>query len=143
MQVRFADTPLWLNEGLAMYFETPDLKQAAGWKGIGKLNPLRYRRFISSIAGRGSNALADLVSSSERFQSADTLLDAYAESWALNYFLINEHPEQYVAYMKHLSQKEALIEDTPEKRLSEFKKFFGEELDLLDREFVHFMRRTK
>ncbi len=32
MQTRFADIPLWVSEGLAVYFETPDLQSAKGWR---------------------------------------------------------------------------------------------------------------
>ena len=41
-------------------------------------------------------------------------LDAYAEAWALTYFLIRQHPKEYVAYLAMLSQKKPLIWDTPD-----------------------------
>ncbi|HAC89334.1 MAG TPA: hypothetical protein DCF63_01700, partial [Planctomycetaceae bacterium] len=37
LQVRLADNPLWLSEGLAMFFEAPDLQSPQGWK-IGNVN---------------------------------------------------------------------------------------------------------
>ncbi|MEM1304033.1 MAG: DUF1570 domain-containing protein, partial [Planctomycetota bacterium] len=38
LQQRFADLPLWLVEGMAVYFEAPDLSSSRGWRGIGKIN---------------------------------------------------------------------------------------------------------
>jgi hypothetical protein len=45
LQTRFADVPLWVSEGLAVYFETPDLQNAKGWKTIGAVNTSRLDRF--------------------------------------------------------------------------------------------------
>ncbi len=38
LQVRMADNPIWVSEGLAMFFETPDLSSTNGWGSIGKVN---------------------------------------------------------------------------------------------------------
>ena len=45
LQTRYADTPLWLSEGFAMFAETPDLKRRSGWKSIGKMNRDRFSQF--------------------------------------------------------------------------------------------------
>src|SRR5213076_2929676 len=44
LHTRQADNPLWLTEGMAMYFETPDLSSKSGWKTVGVLNDLRLRK---------------------------------------------------------------------------------------------------
>ena len=51
LHVRFADNPLWLTEGMAMYFEGPDPDGGYDWKAIGELNRPRYDRFLGVPAG--------------------------------------------------------------------------------------------
>lgn len=140
MQQRFADTPLWINEGLAMFFETPDLKTKKGWRAIGQINGMRLNHFRANLGQRKPNTLENMVSSDELFQDEETKLLAYSEAWALNYFLLKKHSDEYVAYLKHMSKKEPQKFDGPEKRLAEFKQFLGEDLGALDREFIHYIR---
>ena len=35
LQTRYADNPFWVSEGLAVFFETPDLRSKNGWNAIG------------------------------------------------------------------------------------------------------------
>ncbi len=64
--------------------------------------------------------------------------DAYAESWALTYYLIHKHPKQYVAYLKVLSRKQPLEYDEKATRVAEFEKQFGP-LDKLDADFLNYL----
>ena len=55
LQTRFADIPLWVSEGIAVYFETPDLQSAKGWRTIGAVNNSRldrFRDYLAHSAGR-------------------------------------------------------------------------------------------
>ncbi|HEX2474182.1 MAG TPA: DUF1570 domain-containing protein, partial [Lacipirellulaceae bacterium] len=45
LQTRYADIPLWLCEGMAVYFEAPDLASTRGWRGIGRVNYPRLTTF--------------------------------------------------------------------------------------------------
>ncbi|MEM9411596.1 MAG: DUF1570 domain-containing protein [Planctomycetota bacterium] len=139
MQTRFSDTPLWLNEGLAMYFETPDLSTTRGWRTIGIVNPVRLKQFLSFINSRPPNSLEMMLSSDEHFRNEEAL-DYYAQAWAFSYFLLAKHKKKFVQYLKHMSKKPRLIYDTPEQRIEEFQSFFDVTLDQLDREFVQFAR---
>ncbi len=141
LHVRFADNPLWLTEGMAMYFETPDLDGSHDWKTIGQINRPRYDRFLAfARRRRNRNSLVTLVSQTDRFTDSHKAADAYAEAWALTYFLNEKHPEEYVAYLKRLAKKPPLIWDEPAARVSDFKSAFGEKLPALDAEFVRFMK---
>ena len=143
MQTRFADTPFWLTEGLAMFFETPDLRQSAGWKGVGKINPLRYPRLVQGFSSRKGDSLTELICSEDKFNNPETSLDAYSESWALVYFLLKKYPREFVQYIELLSSRKELVEVSAEQRLADFQRFFGEDLGMLDREFVEYMRRAR
>jgi hypothetical protein len=142
LHTRLSDCPLWFSEGIAVFFETPDLKSAKGWGAIGGINYPRLDRFQEYLRRRGTDSLDTLISTDKRLRDMKQGLDAYAEAWALTYFLIHQKPKEYVAYLKLLSEKKPLITDTPEKRLEEFEKIFGNRRRL-DEEFVRYMNKLK
>lgn len=142
MQARYADIPRWQSEGLAVFFETPDLASSKGWRTIGAVNRLQLAGFLNYLPRRPADSLITLISSDERLLESKKAADAYAESWALSYFLIRQRPKQYVQYLKALSEKEELIQDTPEERLREFREAFGD-LDTLDADFIRQMAKLK
>lgn len=145
IQVRFADTPFWLNEGLAVFFETPSPQSKTGWREPGVVSPYRLAEFRKYLAKRPADSLQQLISSDQVFLSEDSerVLAAYAESWALTHFLLNERSEAYINYLKHLSRKKPLKTDSPETRLSEFELFFGSDWHRFDREFLEYQQKLK
>ena len=142
MQTRFSDTPLWLNEGLAMYFEVPDLNSNQGWRKIGQVNFLRLRPVLEYFRRRPADSLKSMIATDKHFRDASAL-DMYAQAWAFNYFLLNEHEEEFVEYLKFMAEKPMLKYDSPETRLKDFQRFFEKDLDQLDVEFVRYIRRLK
>ncbi len=143
LQTRYADIPLWVSEGVAIYFETPDLRSSKGWRNIGGVNRVRLGEFRRYLRNRPSNSILTLLSGDERFRDPRQATDAYGEAWALNYFLIRKHPKDYLAYMKGLSEKKPLRYDEPEDRLSQFKEAFGDDLAKLDTEFLRYIRSVR
>ena len=126
LHTRLSDCPVWFSEGIAMFFETPDLNgQKGGWKGIGTVNGVRLEQFQDYLARRPADSLQTLVASDKRLHEVKQGLDAYAEAWALTYFLIKQHPKEYIAYLRMLSKKKPLANDSPEVRLKEFQAAFG------------------
>lgn len=142
LHTRFADIPLWISEGLAVYFETPDLSSTKGWRTIGNVNPERLARFRQYLPQRGAGSLEALVADDARFRNGRTALDAYAEAWALNYYLIRQHPQEYRKYVQTLAAKQRLAWDKPAERLAEFRAAFGD-LKELDREFVRYFEKLR
>jgi hypothetical protein len=142
LHTRSSDCPRWFSEGIAEYFETPDLRSAKGWSVIGAVNATRLDNFERYAAARPANSLETLLRDDARFSDPKHSLDAYAESWALTYFLIRKHPKQYVAYLAMLSKKKPLLYDSPEKRLEQFRQAFGE-LKPLEAEFQRYMDRLR
>jgi hypothetical protein len=141
LHTRYADNPLWLTEGMAMYFETPDLESRAGWRTVGRPNTARLAQLEDYIRRRRpADSLVKLVSSDARFTQAETAADAYAEAWGLSYFLIKTRRREYLEYLDRLSQKRRLLWDRPEERLAEFEAAFGD-AGTLDRQFVAYVAR--
>jgi len=142
LHARYSDCPLWFSEGIAIYFETPDLSRSTGWRGIGTFNRPRLAQFQQYLRHRPRDSLYTLIADNKRFQDVKQSLDAYAESWALTYYLLRVKPRQYIEYLKVLSQKKPLLPEGPEERVAEFEAAFGS-WRALDAELVRYFSRLR
>lgn len=142
LQTRYADIPLWVSEGIAVFFETPDLQSKRGWSTIGDVNRVRLSDFHRYVPRRPRDSLTTLLASDERFRNVRTAGDAYAEAWALNYYLLRRRQADYVKYLKTLAEKRPLFADEPQERLDEFRAIFGE-LEAFDAEFLRYLRTVR
>ncbi len=142
LQQRFADLPLWLCEGMAVYFEAPDLSSTRGWRGIGKVNYPRLETFRENLPNWREGSLEKLLADDQLFRNPKTAVDAYAAAWALNYYLIKYQPDQYAAYLQTLAKKQPLRQDTPQTRMDDFRRAFGDPGDL-ERDFLKQLSRVK
>ena len=140
LQTRFADNPVWLGEGLAVFFETPDLSSNRSWSGIGKINYARWDRFRDNVNRGRAGDLRTLIADDSRIRNPRTALDAYAEAWAWTYFLIKWHPDELVDYLKMLSEKPLLMQDDRTTRVADFRQHFGD-LQELEKDFYRRMSR--
>lgn len=122
MHRRLAPVPLWVSEGIATYFETPDLRNDRGWRGIGAVNRPRLDRFR---AAHRPGDLEALVVDDERLRDTETALDAYASAWALTWFLAETRRDDFVAYLKLLAAKVPCTEYPRDERLRDFERAFG------------------
>jgi len=142
LHTRYSDCPLWFSEGLAVYFEMPDLRSPKGWRNIGAVNRSRLARFRRYLSRRPADSLSTLLGKDQRLRDPKQTLDAYAEAWALTYFLVRQRPKQYVEYLELLSGKKPLLWDDPATRLREFQAVFGD-LGKLDTEFLRHLERVR
>jgi hypothetical protein len=140
LQVRFADVPFWVSEGIAIYFETPNLESTKGWRNVGGVNRVNLVHFRSYLARRPVGSLEMLLSNDKRFRDSTTSADAYAEAWALNYYLLQTKSEAYVKYLAALAEQKPLIDVEPAERIRKFKEFFGEDLQTLENDFLRYMK---
>lgn len=141
LQVRFTDMPFWVSEGIAIYFETPDLRNSKGWAKIGVVNRVNLLNFQKALRTRPG--LTSLLSDDKRFRTAATSADAYAEAWALNYFLIRTRREDYVKYLKALADQTPQVFLEPAERIKQFQQFFGDDLAALETEFLRYMQKVQ
>jgi hypothetical protein len=138
---RFSDPPLWVVEGMAMYFESPELIRG-GWSGIGEVNQQRLFQFVRYLnGGRPADSLRSLVMSDDRIQNLSLAADAYAEAWALTYFLIRTRAQDYFAYLRQLSDRPYLARSSRVERLQEFERCFGP-VDEVDQQMVRYVRKS-
>ena len=139
LHTRYADNPRWLTEGMAMFFEVPDLESRTGWKTIGRVNVPRRKEFReTSRTPRDAISLAELICADDSFLQPNKSRAAYAESWALTFFLLKTRRDDVVSYLKTIQRKPRLIADSPDVRLREFEAAFGE-TEILEREWKKWM----
>jgi hypothetical protein len=143
LHTRYADMPVWLSEGLAIYFETPDLTSRSGWRGIGAVNHRRLATFRRNLAGRSPDRLEQLIASDRLFRDTRSGPEAYADAWALTFYLLRMRQDEYLAYIQHLAAKPRLAWDDEATRLAEFKKFFGDDLVVLDAQVQEYFGRGR
>ena len=143
VQTRFADTPLWMSEGLAMFFEAPDVKNKKGWRRPGLVFNQRLYRFRNTLPNRPANAIERLLTDDARLLNAETAADGYAEAWAFNHFLLNRRSKEYIAYLTERSELSPLSTADSEQRIAEFKKHFGDDLQKLEKDFLSYVRRLR
>ncbi|MCE9630921.1 MAG: DUF1570 domain-containing protein [Planctomycetia bacterium] len=138
MHRRLAPVPLWVSEGIATYFETPDLDNTRGWRGIGKVNRPRLDHFLAT---HRAGDIATLIASDERFRAAEGPLDAYAAAWSLTRHLVETRKKQFVDYLHMQAAKLPLADDSAADRRREFEASFGQSPEEIEEEVVKAMAR--
>ncbi|QDU64146.1 hypothetical protein Pan216_50350 [Planctomycetes bacterium Pan216] len=133
--------PVWLVEGLAMYFETAAHKAGGGTRGTSDINPTQLEQFSRMYPDRVI-PLAELVVDDERFRKGDKVSDSYTQAWAFTYFLIKSKPRASANYMKILYDRDPFVAYTPEERLADFREAFGKPPEKLELEFRRFISRV-
>ncbi len=123
MHRRLAPVPLWVSEGIATYFETPDLENARGWRAIGSTNRPRLDHFLATFRPGSVEAI---IGDDNAFRRPESALDAYAAAWALTHHLIQTRKRDFIAYQKMLGVKPALAPDSAAIRRREFQEAFGD-----------------
>lgn len=137
---RLAPVPVWVSEGVATYFETPDLSSQRGWKGIGSVNGPRLERFLSR---HEPGFLERMLVDDEVFRGAEGAADAYARAWAVTFFLMQTRRAAFVDYLRTIARKEPLADDSTEERLRDFTAAFGDAPAALEEPLVRFLSRLR
>jgi hypothetical protein len=140
MHRRMAPVPVWVSEGIATVFETPDLRSTDGWRGIGTINRVRLDRFRR---GFQPGDLENIIVADDRFRDPDTALDAYAAGWALAWFLLETRRDQFVHYLQTLAAKPPLGRDSPDRRRADFAAAFGMTPAELEQPLLRHMARLE
>jgi hypothetical protein len=141
---RYADNPVWLTEGMALYFEVPDVRSPIGWRSVGRVNPPRLKQFREALReGRPDDSLTSLIADDERFRDAGEVETAYAEAWAFTHFLIKTRRDQYVSFLQSGRENGRLKWKSRQERLDAFEQAFGVAPAELDAEFLRYVGRMR
>ena len=140
---RLTAQPKWAAEGLATMFEAPGVWNSSVHRRledrVNRYRLDRFRRYVASRRQRG--ALEKLIASDVLFQSdADA---AYAESWALSFYLAEREPRKYVQILGLLASRPPQSKYPSARRLQDFRSVFGEDLHMLEVRMLRFIEELK
>lgn len=134
---RIGATPRWVSEGLATMFEARGIRERTGGRGAGsRINAKWLHRFRELLKRRQPRSLSRFLASDQPFRA--TMLDAYAEGWALTFFLAETRSAKYARYLRGLAARDPLKPYPAPDRLKDFQAAFGD-VDRLEVAFLRFI----
>lgn len=136
---RVGQTPRWVVEGMATVFEPEAMRTAtAGSLPKQRLNWERHVVFqnYAQSKRRPPKSLRSFVESDDLHDSA--VLDFYAQSWALTFFLVETRPRNYSAYLKRIAARDPFSEYPASERLADFRETIHADIDWLDGQFIKY-----
>jgi hypothetical protein len=140
---RLTATPRWVGEGLATMFEAPGVwSERYDHTQADRINRDRLTGFREYAAGRRQpGSLARMLSSDDIFRSdAD---GAYAEAWALSFYLCETQPRLYATYLKKTAELPVSTEYPAVERMADFQSIFGSDLKLFEAKFLRYLEELK
>ena len=140
---RYTMPPLWIAEGLATMFEAPGVYDSRTYtRQSDRLNPGRLYRFRQlSAAGHSAQTISDLVASDRLFQTRPA--EAYAEAWALTFFLVETDPDRYAKYLARTAAREPFKPYTASQRTADFVAVFGDDWRMIEARLLRFIDGLK
>jgi len=143
MHPRYAPSPRWLLEGLALFHEVPDTNnRTIGWTLGPRVNSPRLehlRRYLNRP--HHESPIKKMLQEDDLFRRSETALDYYALAWGLIYYLERQKPKALAAYLKILQAKTPRSNDNAEIRIRDFESAFGSDWNTFERDFVNYLRR--
>jgi hypothetical protein len=135
---RFGEQPRWLVEGLALMFEARGVwDNASLQQQQDRINRGRLADFKASAKSRSADWLKILVASDKPFQYYPGV--AYAEAWALTFYLCETRPQEYGNYLARVAARPAFSTYPPQERLADFTAAFGKDLALLSAQLQRYV----
>jgi hypothetical protein len=140
---RFADVPRWVGEGLATMFEARGVwNRAFDQSQTDRINQGRLRGFREYVkTRRRPGAVAQLIATDDAFRS--DIDGAYAEAWALSFYLCETQPRLYAAYLAKTAERPLFAEYTAGERMADFQEIFGGEMKMFETKFLRYMEEVR
>lgn len=128
---RFGQTPRWVAEGLGTLFEARGVWNSRQYPAAAdRVNRGQLESFRRYLARRKKSAIPDLVSSDRPFNL--DVPGAYAEAWALTWYLSETEPKKYFDYLKRTAAIKSFEPYTAPQRLKDFTDTFGGNFEMLN-----------
>lgn len=139
---RWSPPPRWVAEGLGTLFEAPGIWDARNHpRAEDRINRQRLTDYRANQKDRSPDRLAQLLSSDRPFTTS--AIAAYAEAWALTYYLVETQPRDYARYLALTADRPPFTEYSQQDRLKDFTEVFGSDLRMFDARFQRFMGDVK
>jgi hypothetical protein len=85
--------------------------------------------------------LASLVASDDLFRTNPAA--AYAEAWAMTFFLVETEPAKYAQYLKQTASRPMFEKYTAAERTADFTAVFGADWRMLEARLLRFMAESR
>jgi hypothetical protein len=140
---RFSLPPRWLAEGLGMLFEARGTYDARHYtEQTDRLNRGRLAQFRQyASGGRKAGAFLGIVESDRLFEIDPGA--AYAEAWALTFYLSETRPRQYNAYLAKTAARANFEPYTAAQRRADFDAAFTTDPRMLEADYLRFIAALK
>lgn len=139
---RFAATPRWLTEGLGTMFEARGV-----WNSIKypqreeRVNRGRLSQFKQLSKTFPVGFVSNLVSSDRLFES--NAAAAYAQAWALSFYLVETQPKRYADYLKLTASRPVFQNYPAGQRVADFTSIFGNNWQMLESRLLRYIDEVK
>jgi hypothetical protein len=140
---RYSPPPAWVAEGLATLFEAPGVYDSRNHSNMAdRINRGRLQAFKKLVAPQHKPELiASLVAYDELFQANPSA--AYAEAWAMTFYLVETQPRKYWEYLKRTASHRPFQQVSAAERTADFTAVFGSDWRMLEARFLRFMAGVK
>jgi hypothetical protein len=81
--------------------------------------------------------MSQVIASDAAFRS--DAIGAYAEAWALTFFLAETRPRPYSEYLVRTADREVLTDYTAQERIADFQDIFHKDLKWFEAQFLKYM----
>jgi hypothetical protein len=132
---RLAPVPAWFNEGLATGFEGDGERVKSGPKSLN-------RKYATIALNAKKTTWAEIVREDKSFQGDILAGEAYAQAWALHWWLYTRYRPAYRKLLQHYSALEPLTEVSPDERQRTFEEIVGRSAETLQDEFQRDVSKT-
>lgn len=136
---RYTSSPVWVVEGLATMFEAPGVYDSRRFtQRSDRINRGRFEEFRRVVVPRHRpELLTDLIATDQFFRASPSA--AYAESWALTFYLVETQPRKYADYLARSTRRPPFQSYTAVERTADFTGVFGADWRMLEAQFLRFM----
>jgi hypothetical protein len=143
VHTRFGDSPRWVTEGLGTMFEARGVWQSRTYPNqVDRINRERLAAWRVYAQKRRPAGVISQIISSDRIFSTDPD-GAYAEAWALSFFLSESSPKKYTEYLGKTAARPLFADYLAPQRLQDFTDVFGSDLAMLDARLQRFLAGLK
>lgn len=139
IQSRYCPPPTWAVEGLALLFEARGVYNSRDYPDrADRINRQRLGDYRTLVAKGAQQQLPrELTASDQLFDSHPAV--AYAESWALMFYLVEAQPRELARYLARCAERPPLTDYTAPERLADFTAVFGDNWRMLDARLTRFL----
>lgn len=139
---RYTLPPYWVAEGLATMFEAPGVYDSQSHRQQSdRINRGWLNQFRRLVPHHRPELLADLIARDRLFQTSPGA--AYAECWALTFYLVETQPRRYADYLARSGHLPPFAPYTAAQRTTDFQAVFGGDLRMLEAQLLRFIAGLK